>query len=470
MINLKKLKLDSFAALGAQGLAFICSVIMTLIIPKILGVESFGYWQLFIFYSSYVSYFQIGMVDGIYLHNGGKFRDEIDGSFINAQFKFFLSYQVIFSLIILILTFITVSDADRLYVLMAESVYLVISNVCYFWGYLLQAINETRKFSYSLMLDRLAFLIPLFLCSALKVDNFRVYVALFLSARFISLIYILYNVKELLRTHPKKMSSILRRSLLEMKSGLILSTANICSMLILGCARFVIDGRWGIEEFGQLSLSLSMVNFAITFITQISMVLFPAVRQLEKNDAKLFFSKIRLVSLGLLPLGYLLFYPLRGFIVAWLPQYSSAAQYLLYLVPICVLEAQVNLVYITYYKVYNKQLELLFINLFALAIGASGSFVGAFVFESMELTVAFSLAGILARYIVSDLVFAKDLKLGHSISFAMSILLAVSFVIIGSAFSTFLSCVITVVFLVIYYATFINQAGIRTYIEGGGDQ
>ena len=62
MLNLKKLKLDSFAALGAQGLAFMCSVIMTLIIPKILGVESFGYWQLFIFYSSYVSYFQIGLV------------------------------------------------------------------------------------------------------------------------------------------------------------------------------------------------------------------------------------------------------------------------------------------------------------------------------------------------------------------------------------------------------------------------
>ena len=470
MLNTKKLRLDSLAALGAQGLALLCSMIMTLIIPKILGVESFGYWQLFIFYSSYVSYFQIGLVDGVYLRNGGKYRDEIDGAFINAQFRFFLAYQVAFSLIIIVITLCTVSDANRSYVLMAESAYLVISNACYFWGYLLQAINETRKFSYSLAFDRLAFLAPLLLCAAMKIDDFRVYVALFLCARFISLIYVLYNVKELLSTVPKKMSSVLKGSLLEMKNGLILSTANICSMLILGCARFVIDWRWGIEEFGQLSLSLSMVNFAITFITQISMVLFPAVRQLEKKDAKFFFFKVRLLSLGLLPVGYLLYYPLRAFVVAWLPQYSSAAQYLLFLIPICVLEAQTNLVYITYYKVFNRQLELLLINLLALAIGAAGSFVGAFVFENIELTVALSLVGIMARYIVSDFVVAKDLKLGNRASLAASISLAVLFIIIGSSFSTLLSCAITVVVLVIYYAIYMSQADVRSFLESGGNQ
>lgn len=455
MLNTRKLKADSFAALIAQGLAFGCSVIMTLVVPKILGVESFGYWQLFIFYSSYLSYFQFGLVDGIYLKNGGKYREEIDGAFISAQFRLFLIYQIGVSIVMAVSTFIFVSGNERTYVLLAESVYLVISNSCFFWGYLLQAINETRKFSYSIMLDRILFMVPLLICSIMRINDFRLYVALFILARLISLVYIVYNVREYLHVASLGVKDVLKDSLVEMKNGLVLSTANICSMLILGCARFVIDGKWGIEEFGQLSLSLSIVNFAITFITQVSMVLFPAIRQLNKADATAFFSRLRNAALGLFPLGYLLYFPLRYFVVIWLPQYASAATYLLYLMPICVLEAQTNLVYITYYKVFNKQMELLETNILALLMGAGGSFLGAFLFNDVRMTVVLSLAGIITRYIASDYLVVKDLRVGNNLAFIASILMAVLFIIVGSYKSVVFSLFVCIICLVSYYMVYL---------------
>lgn len=56
-MNPKKLINDMLTAFGAQGVSFLCSCITTLLVPKLLGVEEFAYWQLFVFYASYVSFF-----------------------------------------------------------------------------------------------------------------------------------------------------------------------------------------------------------------------------------------------------------------------------------------------------------------------------------------------------------------------------------------------------------------------------
>lgn len=56
----------------AQFLQLSLSVCITLFLPFLLGVEDFGYWQLFIFYTQYAGFLAFGLVDGIYLREGGK--------------------------------------------------------------------------------------------------------------------------------------------------------------------------------------------------------------------------------------------------------------------------------------------------------------------------------------------------------------------------------------------------------------
>ena len=48
-------------ALGAQGLSTLVGLLTSLIVPKLLGVADFGYWQLFIFYTTYLSIFKLGL-------------------------------------------------------------------------------------------------------------------------------------------------------------------------------------------------------------------------------------------------------------------------------------------------------------------------------------------------------------------------------------------------------------------------
>ena len=37
-----------------------------------MSIDGYGYYQLFLFYSTYVGLFQFGVSEGVYLENGGK--------------------------------------------------------------------------------------------------------------------------------------------------------------------------------------------------------------------------------------------------------------------------------------------------------------------------------------------------------------------------------------------------------------
>ena len=79
----------------AQGVSMLLSIVQSLIVPKLLGTEQYGYWQLFIFYIGYVGFFHLGLNDGVYLIKGGQSRDQIDRRSVNSQFVFALSFQLV---------------------------------------------------------------------------------------------------------------------------------------------------------------------------------------------------------------------------------------------------------------------------------------------------------------------------------------------------------------------------------------
>ena len=51
----------------ANLVSLVGSVVITFLLPKFIGVESFGYYQLYIFYTSYIGFLGFGWHEGIYL-------------------------------------------------------------------------------------------------------------------------------------------------------------------------------------------------------------------------------------------------------------------------------------------------------------------------------------------------------------------------------------------------------------------
>mgnify|MGYP007087918717 FL=1 len=93
-MKIRELAGNAVAAFASQGFSFLLSVLTSLLVPKVLGVEGFGYWQLFLFYSSYTGFFSLGIADGMYLVEGGKGRSQIDRRKVNSALWFGMAYEV----------------------------------------------------------------------------------------------------------------------------------------------------------------------------------------------------------------------------------------------------------------------------------------------------------------------------------------------------------------------------------------
>ena len=459
-INYRGLLKSVSVALFAQGVTMLVSMVTTLIVPRVLGVEEFGYWQLFIFYSSYVGFFHLGLNDGVYLTNGGASRQSIDKPSIKAQFLVGSTFQAIFGIGVLFLLATAGFGSDRDFVIFTTIIYMVLKNAALYLGYVFQAINETGLYSISCIAERVSFLLPLLVLVIAHIDKFQFYIVILLFSTLIQLVYCLYHARDFISTNCLDLSASLSACRASILTGAKLMFANVASMLILGFARFVIDGIWGIETFGKLSLALSLVNFFLSFVMQVSMVLFPELRRIDKSELCIFFNRVRSVLSVLLPLIYLLYFPLRAFICSWLPDYVSCLPYILILLPICVFDAEMNLASTTIFKVLRLESQLFSINLITALISVVFSICGGYLLHSVDLILLGSCFCVIWRNIYSDRLLQRELDADDSrLQTVGLLLLSVLFIFMIKSFPAWLACVVYLLGYFVFIVIIKNAVG-----------
>lgn len=451
-MNTKKIAKDMAFAVFAQGLSTAVSVILTLLLPKILGVAEFGYWQLFIFYLSYVGFFHLGINDGVYLINGGKTREELDKKSIGSQFLFSAAYQLLISFIIIVIALVGPFEPNRQFVIVCIGVILLANNCSFYLGYVFQAVNETSLFSFSSALDALAFFVALVVLAVFGVDSFEPYIVFYVIAKIIRLIYCVHKSKDILSSGHLGLSDSAQESFDSIRVGIKLMFANIVSSLILGVVRFFVDLSWGIEVFSVVSFSLSIAGFFLTFLTQVSMVLFPNLKQLSYEGCARAFCAMRDTLDLLLPAFYVLYGPITVLLNWWLPQYASGIQLFSVLFPICVFEGKMDIVGTTFFKVLREEKQLLKVNLYTLAISLVFTLCGTYLIHSVKFVLVCVVISLGFRCLLSEKLIAKRLNVFSNYLSIADIVLSVLFVLAAQLMQPlFLSAVYCVIYALYLY-------------------
>lgn len=401
-MDAKRLLGNFSVAVVAQGASLVLSVLISFLVPKLLGSVEFGYWQLFIFYTSYAGFFMLGINDGIYLINGGKAIDRLNRKSIASQFICGMTIQVFFATVIGLVGFCLVEDTLRSFVLVMTGVYLVISNAAGFLGYVFQTVNETQWYSKSILISKIVLLPLVLLLVAFQIKDAEVYVVTYTVSQCCALVYCLIKARFLFAVGLLPPLRGLKETFASAKVGINLTIANVASMLVLGVARFVVDAEWGIETFGQFSFALTLENFFLTFVAQLAMVLFPALRQSSTEEKKQWFVGLRDGLSLLFPIAYVLYFPLSLIVSWWLPAYAEAVHYLTLLLPICVFESKMSLVGTTYYKVLRGERQLLTVNIATMILSAAGVLIGVHMARSLEFVMIWVTITIAVRGIYSE--------------------------------------------------------------------
>ena len=366
-------------AVSANMIGLLVSVITTLLIPRFLGVkiEEYGYLQLYLFYTSYVGFLHFGWVDGILLREGGKLYEAIDKKIYSSEYRLFIAFEAFISIIIAVIAYFAVDDPDKAFVFYFVGANVLIMLMRSYLQYVLQATNRIKEYSITASAGRILYLSTCIIVMIIGIRTFKVFVISDTICKTISLFLTIYYCRDIVFAHgygpfDAKIKNEVR---LNISAGVKLVFANIASMLITGIIRQGIENSWDISTFGKVSLTLSISNFFITFISAVAIVLFPTLRTINKDKLESIYYKIcdalSIVSFGIL----VIYYPLRAILSIWLPQYSDGLMYMAILFPMCFYLSKVTLVIQTYYQVLRFEKDLMFVNIFSLFISLITAYI-----------------------------------------------------------------------------------------------
>ncbi len=448
-------------AIIAQGIGLLSSILTSLVLPKVLGVDEYAYWQLFLMYSAYSGFALLGLNDGVFLRLGGKRYSEINKGELKAQQLVIAASQMLVAIGCLVAIAGADFDGYRGVVFSLCVLFGLLANLAQCLRYVFQCTNLTRISSIADFSFKGIFFIYMGTGLALGVNSSFPYIVGYVICQAIALLYICVCARDLLLAKAS-FSGVLRICASDIKSGLKIMVAFYADSLIAGFTRMLTDWRLGLAAFGKLSLSFSITSFVLGFIGQVSIVVFPLLKRLGLDGQKEKYLSIRLILHTVLPCAYLLYIPGKVVLGAWLPAYEESLRYLALTLPLCVYSCKANLLFNTYMKIERREGTLCLVNLVAMLFNgllASLSIVG---FTSIEAAAC----GIIATVWLRDLAFENLMsrRFGNSI---VSFSLAEAIITVGFMASSWLmdiwSWPVVVAMVSIYLL--VNHEGVRLVSE-----
>ena len=159
--------------ISSNLLSLLVSTLVILVVPKLIGVDEYGYWQLYLFYTTYVGIFHLGWFDGIYLRYGGVNYKDIDKGLFNSQFFMSFILEMCFAFAIFLVGFLNY-DPNQGYIIIMTGIAMVFMNMGQFFMYILQITNQINRYSMFNVINRLVYLVFIVVALAIGVRDYKV--------------------------------------------------------------------------------------------------------------------------------------------------------------------------------------------------------------------------------------------------------------------------------------------------------
>lgn len=434
----------------ANGTNTLISMILVLIVPKILGVTEYAYWQLYLFYASYVGFFHFGWADGVYLRFGGRDYDTLDKSYFHKQFWLLTFMEIFLAVMIGIFAIITVPDAQRRVVLIAVGICCILQLPRTFLQYVLQATNRIVNYARNYFLEKIVYAVLVILCLCIGIKQFEVLIAADLVARGVTLLLLTRECRDIVSGKLKGLFEGVREAWNNISVGIKLMFANIASQLLLGIVRWAIQNHWSVETFGRVSLSITASNLLMTFISAVSIVIYPMLKNISLKQYGEVYAKMR--NMLMIPvLGLLVvYYPAKVILSWWLPQYAESLRYMALLFPMCVFESKMTMLINTYLKALRREKSILGINCVAVIITFVTTAVSVYMLDNLTIAIV-SLPILMGlRCCIGELVLIQEIHVSIWKDISAEWLMVLIFIIVSWFIQSWMSMAIYLVAYLVY--------------------
>ena len=409
IFNIKDFGKDVLTYGFGQFILLICGFINFLIIPKLLTVEDYGYWQLFMLFGSYIGILHLGFIDGLLIRWAGKklsvFKHEIA-----SALKFLLIQQIMIIIPMIIISYFI--DIYFQFIFLTILIYAFFANITAFFVFTSQAIKNFKILTAMEILRSIIFLILIVtVLMYLDLNNyFYLIIMQLFSFSIVLILFILYYRNHIFKSKSAGFRTLLGYGKKNISIGIFILFGNLSSVIFLTIDRLFVSTNFMINEFAIYAFAITSTGVIYTFVEAISRVFFPylaGIHDESKIELHKYLNPVLILSWAAI---LSLYFPGKEFIRYYLPQYTLSLPIMQILLVAVGFGSLIRILQINYYKVYKKQTKYFLISLVMLIISILLN-ISAIIFFGTLLSIA--LATLLSFgfwYILNEAVLKTTIK------------------------------------------------------------
>ena len=278
---------------------------------------------------------------------------------------------------------------------------------------------------------------------------------------FVGVLYGVIVNKDLYFTKKKLQSEDINEAFTNIKTGVVLLLSNWVSLLLVGLAKTFIQLHWGNLTFGKVSFAFSLANLFLTFVSAISIAVFPSLKRLNQDDLPDIYIKSRNTISVVLYIAMGFYFPCKYFVTLWLHQYIESLDYLAILMPMVVSSTKVALLTNNYLKAFRKEKSLLFINLISVIIALLSYYLAIVFFDSVSFVLLAVVIASELRSVISEIIVLRTIDMHGTYIMFEEIAIQIVFVLLIN----FCSQLVSIVVFAISVVCCIIVRGISAHID-----
>lgn len=444
--------------------SFVINALVVLFIPKVIGVEEYGYFQLYTLLATYALYFHLGWCDGIYLRNVGKKYEELDKSDLSAQFRGICLMSVTFFVILISVVFLFVDDTSKAWVyLMASAAVLLVTPKTY-TSVVVQSVNHMKHYSGILIAEKCvyaAILIVMLLCG---VRDFRILITADVAGKVAAVCIGIYYCRDIISTavHKSERKNYISEAKKNISVGFFLLLSNISSVMITGIVQLSVETKWSIATFSKVSLTFNMSKLLMVVVNAVGVVLIPMLKNTDSKKMAELYRSMRSVLMAVLGLMLVFYYPIKVIMSYWLPQYAESLRYMALLFPMCLFESKTSMLLNTYLKAMREEKKLCAVNVIVVVLSGAVSGITVFLMGNLNAAIIAIPYLLAVRALILEFYVGKKLGLKLMTGAVAEIILASCFIVFSWNINSWLTMAAYLAVYLIY--AFYNRNYLRSAV------
>lgn len=358
---------NSVYMLVSQSVNLILGIIRSVLLPILLGVVNFGYWQVYLLFLSFAGPFTFGVSDGLYLRYGRYEYEDLPAKKLRPMILFFIFFQLIFVLILSgFLAF--EGSAHRKVAIQWAIINIPILGLTGVLSCILQATNQIKKFSLFAMIDKLLVLFLVLGILLLRFDNYVLVIYADTFARLFALILMIISCRKVIFGKMSGVKEALFELWQNLSVGVKVMLASLTGTLILTFGALYIERNMPIENYSVYSFSTSTIALVLIMVGALGMVIYPTLARIEEKKYPRYYLKMNKILNILVYFILTAYFPLILFISIFMPKYVGLFPYLPIIFAIIMIQSKMHILINPYFKLIREETEMLISNLIGVAV------------------------------------------------------------------------------------------------------